>query len=128
MCLLVVALGAAGRGQVQPAAGGVSRGEYLANNVAMCVQCHSPRDEHGAIIPNRKFTGAPMPVRGPSWVGDWCVTVPPIAGLNGFTDEQFIMLLTQGHAGDRPSPKPPMPPFRMNKEDAYALLQYLRSK
>jgi len=38
------------------------------------------------------------------------------------------MLLTEGHAGDRPAPKPPMPPFRMNREDAQAILQYLRSK
>ena len=110
------------------AAAGVSRGEYLANSVAMCVQCHSPRDEHGVILAGRKFEGAPMPVRGPSWIDDWCVAAPAIAGLNGFTDEQFIMLLTQGHAGERPAPKRPMPPFRMNREDAQAILQYLRSK
>ena len=38
------------------------------------------------------------------------------------------MLLTEGHAGDRPAPMPPMPPFRMNKQDAEAIAAYLRSR
>jgi mono/diheme cytochrome c family protein len=129
LCLLVpVVVGWTSRDQAAAVRPGASRGEYLANSVAMCVQCHSPRDASGTIIPDRKFHGGPMPVRGPSWAGEWCYAAPPIAGLNGFTDEQFVMLLTEGHAGDRPAPKPPMPPFRMNREDAQAILQYLRSK
>lgn len=127
--VVLVIAGWAGTDHEQAAAvAGVSRGEYLANSVAMCVQCHSPRDERGVILQDKKFEGAPMPVRGPSWIDDWCIAAPPIAGLHGFTDDQFIMLLTQGHAGDRPAPKRPMPPFRMNREDAQAILQYLRSK
>lgn len=129
LCWLVFfVVGWTSHAQGTAAKGSVSRGEYLANNVAMCVQCHSPRDAQGTILPDRKFQGAPMPVRGPSWVADWCSAAPPIAGLHGFTDEQFIMLLTEGHAGERPAPKPPMPPFRMNREDAQAVLLYLRSK
>jgi mono/diheme cytochrome c family protein len=109
-------------------AGDVARGEYLANNVAMCVQCHSPRDQHGHLIENQKFTGASMPVRGPSWDSDWAYRTPALAGLPGFTDEQIVMLLTEGPAGDRPAPMRPMPPFRMNKQDAEAVAAYLRSR
>jgi mono/diheme cytochrome c family protein len=105
-----------------------ARGEYLANNVAMCVQCHSPRDERGNILVNEKFTGAPMPVRGPDWAGPWAYRTPSIAGLHGFTDDQIVMLLTEGHLGDRPAPSRPMPPFRMNKQDAEAIVAYLRTK
>ncbi len=129
LCLLgLMAAGWTTHGQGSPARPGVSRGEYLANNVAMCVQCHSPRTADGTIIADRKFQGAPMPARGPAWATDWCIAAPPIAGLHGLTDDQFIQLLTEGHAGDRPPPKPPMPPFRMTREDAQAILQYLRSK
>jgi mono/diheme cytochrome c family protein len=108
--------------------GDIARGEYLVNNVAMCVQCHSPRDQRGHLIENQKLTGASMPVRGPSWDPEWAYRTPALAGLPGFTDEQIVMLLTEGHAGDRPAPMRPMPPFRMNKQDAEAVAAYLRSR
>ena len=88
-------------------AGDVARGEYLVNNVAMCVQCHSPRDQRGNIIANQRLTGGPLPVRGPSWDSAWAFKAPALAGLPGFTDEQIVMLLTEGHAGDRPAPQRP---------------------
>jgi mono/diheme cytochrome c family protein len=111
-----------------PRSGDIARGEYLVNSVAMCVQCHSPRDESGTIIADRKLTGAPMPVGGPAWSGPWAYQAPAIARLSGFTDDQVVMLLTEGHAGDRPKPRPPMPPFRMTREDATAIVAYLRSR
>jgi mono/diheme cytochrome c family protein len=126
--------GAAQRGQGQAPAtttrvtGDAARGDYLVHSVAMCVQCHSPRDERGRIIVEQEFTGAPMPVRGPSWHPDFPYRAPALKGLPGFTDEQIVMLLTEGHAGDRPSPRPPMPPFRMNRADAEAVVAYLRSR
>jgi mono/diheme cytochrome c family protein len=117
--------------QTPPARGAVpadvARGEYLVNSVAMCVQCHSPRDQRGRIIDNERLTGAPMPVRGPGWGPEWAYRAPALAGLPGFTDEQIVMLLTEGHAGDRPAPMRPMPPFRMNRPDAEAVTAYLRS-
>ena len=98
------------------------------NSVAMCVQCHSPRDQRGNLIPDKRLTGASIPVRGPSWDAEWAYKAPALAGLPGFTDEQIVMLLTEGHAGDRPAPQRPMPPFRMNKQDAEAIVAYLRSR
>ena len=109
-------------------AGDVARGEYLVNNVALCVQCHSPRDQRGNIIANERLTGGPIPVRGPAWDQEWAYRAPALAGLPGFTDEQIVMLLTEGHAGDRPGPRRPMPPFRMNRADAEAIASYLRSR
>ncbi len=118
-------------GQAQAPAspsGDVARGEYLVNAVAMCVQCHSPRDASGGIIESRRLTGAAMPVRGPSWSTEWAYQAPAIARLSGFTDDQIMMLLTEGHAGDRPRPKSPMPQFRMTRDDAAAVIAYLRSR
>jgi len=47
-----------------PSAAGpsVERGNYLTHEVAMCVQCHSPRDASGRIIESQEFRGAPMPL------------------------------------------------------------------
>jgi mono/diheme cytochrome c family protein len=108
--------------------GDVARGDYLVNSVAMCVQCHSPRDQRGNLIADKKLTGASIPVRGPSWDSEWAYKAPALAGLPGFTDEQIVLLLTEGHAGDRPAPQRPMPPFRMNKQDAEAIVAYLRTR
>jgi mono/diheme cytochrome c family protein len=124
----VAAMRAPAAGTQAAPQGDVARGEYLANNVAMCVQCHSPRDQHGNILVNEKFTGAPIPVRGPAWSAEWAYRTPAIAGLRGFTDDQIVMLLTEGHLGDRPAPSRPMPPFRMNRQDAEAIVAYLRTK
>jgi Cytochrome c len=105
----------------------VAHGEYLANSVAMCVQCHSPRDEEGNILELQKFSGAPMPVRSPFPDEQWALRAPNIRGLPGFTDEQIIALLTTGHATGRQPPLRPMPPFRMDLHDAQAIVAYLRS-
>jgi hypothetical protein len=105
----------------------VAHGEYLANSVAMCVQCHSPRDEEGNILESEKFTGAPMPVRSPFPDTLWALRAPNIRDLPGFTDEQIIALLMTGHATGRPAPMRPMPPFRMSLYDAQSIVAYLRS-
>jgi len=117
--------------QATPATGHaalVARGDYLTHKVAMCVECHSPRDERGNIILAEEFTGAPVLVNAPYWRPDWATREPNIAGLRGFTDEQVIALLMTGRATDRDPPKRPMPPFRLTREDAEAVVAYLRTK
>jgi mono/diheme cytochrome c family protein len=132
--LAIVTIAAAGSrpaGQAPAPAGNaalVARGEYLTHKVAMCVECHSPRDERGNIITAQEFMGAPVLVNAPYWRPDWATREPNIAGLRGFTDEQVITLLMTGRATDRDPPKRPMPPFRMSREDADAVVAYLRTK
>jgi mono/diheme cytochrome c family protein len=106
----------------------VARGDYLTHKVAMCVECHSPRDERGTILAVEEFRGAPVLVNAPYWRPDWATREPNIAGLRGFTDEQVVTLLMTGRATDRDPPKRPMPPFRMSREDAEAVVAYLRTK
>lgn len=105
----------------------VARGEYLANRVAMCVQCHSPREANGAIRLSEKFRGGAIPFKSPWPDSEWAYQAPSLAGLPGFTDEQIVALLSQGRATGRPTPRSPMPAFRMSPEDAAAIAAYLRS-
>ncbi len=105
----------------------VARGEYLANRVAMCVQCHSPRDASGAIRMSEKFRGGAIPFKSPWPDSEWAYQAPSLAGLPGFTDEQIVALLSQGRATGRPTPRSPMPAFRMSQDDAAAIAAYLRS-
>lgn len=36
-----------------------NRGAYIANGPGHCVECHSPRNQFGAIVKGQEFTGAP---------------------------------------------------------------------
>ena len=132
VALTVVGAGLRGQTRVAssapaPQAAVVARGEYLTRHVAMCVQCHTPRDANGNLIETKAFTGAPVPVTSPYQHQPWAFSAPRIAGLGGFTEEQIIALLTTGQATGREKPKPPMPPFRLSREDAEAVVAYLRT-
>ena len=116
--------------QAMPAgvpAGNAEHGRYLVHHVALCVECHSPRDENGDIIPGREFTGAPIPVR-PAGRSDWALQAPRNRGLPGYTPELAIRLLTQGGVDrDGRQLRAPMPRFRMTVQDAADVVAYLKS-
>jgi mono/diheme cytochrome c family protein len=107
--------------------GNIEHGRYLVENVAMCAECHSPREENGEIIKDRRFMGAPIPVR-PPWPNDWALEAPRNRTLPGYTEELAIRLLTEG-AIDRNGKqlRPPMPRFRMTRQDAADVVAYLKS-
>src|SRR5690606_2663117 len=106
----------------KPATGDpIARGQYIVDHVAMCVQCHTPRNTRGELQPREYLMGAPIPVDAPPFPDvKWAVKAPAIAGLNGYTIEQGIRLLMEGKTRDGRTPSPPMPPFRMNRADAEA--------
>jgi len=53
------------------------RGSYLVTHVAMCVQCHTPRDVDGNLDRARLFKGAPIPVRSPFLNQTWAFAARP---------------------------------------------------
>jgi len=112
----------------QDAAALVARGEYLATSVALCVQCHSPRDARGNLIEADKFRGGAIPLQSPYPGEAWAFSAPSLRGLVGLTDAQVVALLTTGKATGRPAPKRPMPPFRLNRADAEAIVAFLRTQ
>ena len=111
----------------QTVAGNVERGRYIAERVAMCIECHSPRDAQGTIVPGQEYTGAPIPFR-PPWPNDWADRAPRNRGLPGYTNALAMRLLTAGSIDreDRQL-RPPMPPFRMTPQDAADVVAYLSS-
>ncbi len=105
----------------------IERGRYLTHDVAMCVQCHSPRDRHGAILREEEFRGAPNPFPPPFEGVRWAIRSVNIRGLGGLPEEAVIRLLTTGIGRNGTPPDPPMPPFRMSRADAEAIVAYLNS-
>lgn len=107
---------------------GISRGRYLVERVAMCVQCHTPRRQTGELLESRYLQGAPVPVTAPpNFRIDWAYKAPAIAGLPGYTKQDGIKLLMEGVTPDGRIPKAPMPKFRLTRGDAEAVVAYLKS-
>jgi Cytochrome c len=107
--------------------GNIGHGRYLAERVAMCIECHSGRDAQGNIIESELFLGGPIPV-APPWPNDWANRAPRNKGLPGYTDEQALRLLTAGAIGrDGKQLRLPMPRFRMTTQDAADVIAFLRS-
>jgi mono/diheme cytochrome c family protein len=105
----------------------VERGKYIVENVAMCEQCHTPRDEHGNVIRSRWLMGGPVQMRPSYPSANWAAVAPRLAGQPPGTDAEVIRLLTSGIWKTGAPPNPPMPPFRMTGEDAQAVVAYLKS-
>lgn len=104
----------------------VERGRYLVHDVAGCVDCHSPRDEKGQFLADKHLTGAVLGF-APTVPMPWAPAAPSIAGLEGYTEAQAVKFLMTGERPSGVPPLPPMPAYRLNAEDAKAVVAYLKS-
>jgi len=105
----------------------VERGRYIVEDVAMCELCHTPRNETGQPDRAHWLEGGPAQLRPAYPAPLWAVVEPRLAGRPPGTDAEFIKLLTTGISRTGNPPNPPMPPFRMTRPDAEAVLAYLKS-
>jgi hypothetical protein len=104
----------------------VDRGRYLVEGVGLCADCHTPRTEKGEFDRNHWMQGAALPMQ-PMVPMPWAAAAPPIAGLPSMSEAQGVVFLTTGKRPDGSTPRPPMPPYRMNTADASAVVAYLKS-
>jgi mono/diheme cytochrome c family protein len=119
--------GANAKGAATGGQSAIERGRYIVENVAMCELCHTPRTETGDPDRGHWLGGGPAQLR-PSYPSPyWAIVEPRIAGRPPGTDADFIKLLTTGISRTGNPPNPPMPPFRMTRADAEAVLAYLKS-
>jgi hypothetical protein len=111
----------------------LERGEYLANHVMLCLDCHSTRDWS-------KYSGPPTP--GTEGVGgerfDQTMSFPgkfisrniTPHGVGHWTDGELYRAITAGVSRDG-SPLFPVMPYplygKMDDEDIYSVIAYIRS-
>lgn len=104
----------------------LARGDYLVNGVVLCGDCHTPMGPEGPDQTRRLQGGPNMTV--PTVPMPWGDVVPSIAGIpEHFTEEQFISFLQTGVRPDGSHPRPPMPGYRLNEEDARAVAAYIKT-
>lgn len=104
----------------------IQRGKYLVTQIGLCQDCHTPRDQKGAYVQEKWLQGAPI-MFNPAVEMPWAGTAPPLAGLDGWSDQQIVKFLTTGIDRDGKHPRLPMPEYRFNSTDAKAVAAYLRS-
>ena len=112
----------------EPSAGGsVARGRYIVEDNAVCSQCHTPHNSPSSLDRTKWLQGAPLWFKPAMPAGDWPLEAPRIAGIVPGTDEDMVRLLTTGIWRDGKRLRPPMPQFRMSRDDAEAVVAYLKS-
>jgi mono/diheme cytochrome c family protein len=104
----------------------VARGEYLVNGLVGCHDCHTPMTPTGPDM-TQALQGAELGFE-PTVAMPWGAYAPALAGgPANYTDAQFVHLLQTGVRPDGSRPRPPMPQFRMNEDDARAVVAYIKT-
>jgi mono/diheme cytochrome c family protein len=107
--------------------GEVERGRYLVEDVAMCAECHTPRNARGELRADAWLKGASTWIRPVAHFEIWADNAPPLAGFPSFTEEQGERILEKGTGPQGEALRPPMHIYHMNHADAKAIIAYLRS-
>ncbi|WP_207426290.1 cytochrome C [Pedobacter sp. SYSU D00535] len=111
----------------------IARGKYLANHVAVCIDCHSTRDWSkfsGPLDPKGIGTGGEKFDHNVGFPGE--VYVPNITpyNLKNWTDGEIFRAITSGVKKDGSAIFPIMPYKsygKMDKEDIYSIIAYIRT-
>ena len=127
---LVAALGISrSAAQKQATAPGteIKRGEYLVEQIAMCGDCHSPRNERGELRHDAWLRGARIWIQPVKPISNWADRAPALAGLPSFTERQVEYVLENGTGPNGEELHPPMHIYHMDHADAKAIASYLKS-
>jgi mono/diheme cytochrome c family protein len=105
-----------------------NRGAYLAEALAHCGECHTPRNLAFALNNRKKFGGALTA----GWRA-YNISSDPASGVGAWADEDLISYLSMGHAAHHGSAGGPMGEAvdesfsQLRSEDIHAIVAYLRS-
>ncbi|MDX2190617.1 MAG: c-type cytochrome [Bacteroidota bacterium] len=111
----------------------LERGKYLANHVAVCMDCHSTRDWtffSGPLKPKTLGMGGERFGREMGFPGEYYSSNITPYGISGYSDGELYRLITTGVKSDGKPIFPVMPYHNYGKldpEDIYSIIAYVRS-
>ena len=111
----------------------IARGEYLANNVSMCIDCHSTRDFTtfgGPLVKGTEGKGGEKFSKELGFPGDFYAPNITPAALGNWTDGELFRAITTGVSKDGHALFPVMPYLnigQLDKEDVYSIIAYIRT-
>ncbi len=126
-CLVFTLALAWGCAASDPQAQKLARGKYLVDNIGMCADCHSPRNEKGEFDQARQLQGSPLGFAPTVPMPVWANAAPAIAGLPSLNEADAVKFLETGTLPGGRQPRPPMPTYRLSHEDAAAVVAYLKT-
>lgn len=138
-CLLVYVktalpdVGAAPDLKVDQSADHIKRGEYLANHVSLCVDCHSKRDYSkwsGPLVPGTLGEGGEAFTKDQGFPGNFYARNISQSHLASWTDGEIYRLITTGVTKDNKAIFSIMPYEnygKMDPEDIKDIIAYVRT-
>ncbi|MBI3219060.1 MAG: c-type cytochrome [Bacteroidetes bacterium] len=111
----------------------IERGKYLANAVAVCMDCHSTRDWSkfsGPLTPGTLGQGGERFDHSMGLPGIFYSKNITPSAISRYTDGELYRVITTGVTKEGRAMFPLMPYLyygKMDKEDAYAIIAYLRT-
>lgn len=111
----------------------VARGEYLANHVTVCIDCHSARDWtlfSGPVVPGMEGRGGEEFTEDMGFPGNFFSANITPSGIGGWTDGELFRAITTGVDRDGNALFPVMPYDhyrKMDPEDVKSIIAYLRT-
>jgi len=127
VALLLTPIWAGQKPKKGPSSATIERGKYLVEQVGMCGDCHSPRNEKGDFVKEKWLGGAPLSFKPAVPMLVWADKAPNIAGLPGWDNVAAIKFMMTGIAYNDLPARPPMPQYRFNQQDATTVVAYLKS-
>lgn len=111
----------------------VARGEYLANHVSICIDCHSKRDWSrfsGPPLEDSKGMGGELFDQKFGFPGSYYAKNITPEGINRYTDGELFRMITTGVSKEGKAMFPVMPYHyygRMDEEDILSIIAYIRT-
>lgn len=109
----------------------IERGKYLVEEVAKCQDCHTPRLETGELDKSKWLAGATLDFQPIKPVEGWHAKAPNLRPdgryWKAWGEEGLIKFMSTGLNPKGKPADPPMPAYKMTKEDAAAVIAYLKS-
>lgn len=109
----------------------VEKGRYLVEEVGQCQMCHTPRLENGEYDKTKWLKGATLNFAPITPVEGWHKSAPDLTPgsrlWNVWKEEGLVNFM---HTGLNPRGRKadvPMPTYKLTKEDAQAVVSYLKS-
>lgn len=111
----------------------ISRGEYLANHVTICMDCHSQRDwtrYSGPLMEGTLGRGGELFDQKFGFPGTYYAKNITPAGISRYTDGEMFRVITTGVNKEGKAMFPVMPYHyygRMDEEDIKSIITYIRT-
>lgn len=119
--------------QIEYTAERIKRGEYLANGLCACMDCHSTRDWtkfSGPLVPGTLGKGGERFDQSMGLPGVFYSRNITPSGISRYTDGELVRVITTGVTKEGRAMFPLMPyPYygKMDREDIYSIVAYVRS-